>query len=174
MTLLKYIKIRSYEMGLVFRDGEFQGLLGDRYALAARPARQDSGRGRVAARAVAGPREARRDRQVGCAGRPRRRPGPEGPRAWPGLDRRPLQPHPAAGPVRLLDWARRKCGSRSSMRGRSGSSTRTSSVIVRSSACQAAARHLHGRARPRRRAVHRRPLRRDAAAGPVRLLEGTG
>jgi hypothetical protein len=27
MTLLKYIKIRSYEMGLVFRDREFRGLL---------------------------------------------------------------------------------------------------------------------------------------------------
>ena len=27
MTLLKYIKIRSYEMGLVFRDREFKGLL---------------------------------------------------------------------------------------------------------------------------------------------------
>ena len=27
MMLLKYIKIRSYEMGLVFRDREFRGLL---------------------------------------------------------------------------------------------------------------------------------------------------
>ena len=27
MTLLKYIKIRSYETGLVFRDREFKGLL---------------------------------------------------------------------------------------------------------------------------------------------------
>ena len=27
MTLLKYIKIRSYEMGMVFRDREFRGLL---------------------------------------------------------------------------------------------------------------------------------------------------
>ncbi len=72
-------------------------------ALVLRPAGQGQGGGRLAARAVAGPREARRDRQVGCAEGPRRRARPEGPRAGAGLDRRPVQPRPAAGPVRLLD-----------------------------------------------------------------------
>ena len=40
MFLFKRIRIRTYEIGLHFRDGEFRGLLGGRYALAVRPARQ--------------------------------------------------------------------------------------------------------------------------------------
>ena len=72
-------------------------------ALVLRPAGQGQGRGRLAAQPVAGPREARRDRQVGCARGPRRRAGPEGLPAGAGLGGRPVQPRPAAGPVRLLD-----------------------------------------------------------------------
>ena len=103
MFLFKRFKIRSYEVGLYFRDGEFRGLLGaGRHWLF-----DPLGKVRVDVvsqrDAVARPREARRDRQVRCARRPRRGPRPEGLRAGPGLDRRPLQPHPAAGPVRLLD-----------------------------------------------------------------------
>ena len=37
---VKTIKIRSYEIGLYFRDGEFKGLLGDGPALVLRPAGQ--------------------------------------------------------------------------------------------------------------------------------------
>ena len=103
MMLLKHIKIRSYEMGLYFRDGEFRACSAPAGTGSFDPLGKVAGRGRLAARAVAGPREARRDRQVGRARGPRRGARPEGPRAGAGLDRRPLQPHPAAGPVRLLD-----------------------------------------------------------------------
>ena len=50
MILFKRVKIRSYEIGLYFRDGEFKGLLGDRSALAVRPAGQGARRRRLAAR----------------------------------------------------------------------------------------------------------------------------
>ena len=123
---------------------------------------------------MAGPRQARHDRQVGCAEGPRRRPGPEGPPAWSGLDRRPLQPHAGAGPVRLLDWRAATCVSRWSMPARCGSSTSDLKVIAESANGQAVAGHLHGRPRPRGRAVHRRSLRRHAGAGSVRVLEGRG
>ncbi len=103
MFLFKRVKIRSYEIGLYFRDGEFQGLLGGRSPLVVRPALEGARRRRLAARSVARARQARHDRQVRCARWPRRGRRPEGPPARARLDRRPLQPHPAAGPVRLLD-----------------------------------------------------------------------
>ena len=103
MFLFKRVKIRSYEVGLYFRDGEFQGLLSAGRHWLFDPLGKVRGRRRLAARSVAGAREARRDRQVRCARRPRRGRRPEGLPAGPRLDRRPLQPHPAAGPVRLLD-----------------------------------------------------------------------
>ena len=103
-----------------------------RSALAVRPAVEGPGRRRLAASAVADAREARRDRQERCAGRPRGGARPEGLPARPGLDRGPLQPRAAAGPVRLLDRTSRTCASRWSMPGRCASSTTTSRSIVRS------------------------------------------
>ena len=48
--IIKTIKIRSYEMGLYFRDGEFKGLLREGRHWFVRPAGQGQGRGRLAAR----------------------------------------------------------------------------------------------------------------------------
>ncbi len=110
MMLFKRIKIRSYETGLYFRDGEFKGLLGEGRHWLFDLLRQGPRRRGQHARCVAGSRQARHDRQVGCAEGPRGRDGPEGPPAWSGLDRRPLQPPAGAGPVRLLARrARRAC-----------------------------------------------------------------
>ena len=103
MILFKRVKIRSYEVGLYFRDGEFKGLLPAGRHWLFDPLWKVQRRRRLAARSVARAREARRDRQERCARRPRRGRRPEGLPARPRVDRRPLQPHPAAGPVRLLD-----------------------------------------------------------------------
>ena len=48
--IIKTIKIRSYEMGLYFRDGEFRGLLRRRSPLVRGSAGQGQGRSRLAAR----------------------------------------------------------------------------------------------------------------------------
>ena len=95
-------------------------------ALVHRPVRQGGGRHRLAARDVARSREARPDREVGGTRRPRRGPGPQGLRAGPRLDRQPVQPHSGRRTVRVLDSARRRSTSRSSTRGRCGSSTTSS------------------------------------------------
>jgi len=84
-----------------------QGPAGRGPPLVPRPAGQDRRAGRLEARSVAGPREARRDHQVGCAEGPRGRAGPQGLPACPGLDRRSVQPRTAARSVRLLDHAPR-------------------------------------------------------------------
>ena len=106
MLIFKRFEIRSYEMGLYFRRGEFKGLLTQGRHWLFDP----WGKVRVEivshARSVAGAREARRDRQVGCAWRPCCGVGPQGLRAGLGVDRGPIQPHPAAGLVCLLD---RRC-----------------------------------------------------------------
>ena len=59
---MKHIKIRNYEIGLHFRDGEFQGLLAPGIHWLLDPLGQAARRHRLAARSVAGPREARHDR----------------------------------------------------------------------------------------------------------------
>ena len=111
MIIIKTIKIRSYEMGLYFRDRRVQGLAAAKAATGSstRWARSRSMSSRSASRGCVA-REARRDRPFGCAEGPRRGAGPEGLRAGFGLDRRPLQPRPAAGPVRLLDGSARREG----------------------------------------------------------------
>ena len=95
--MFKTIKIRSYEIGLHFRDGEFKGLL-------------DAGRhwffdlmNKVKVEVVSqrapwsGAREARRDRQGRCTEGPRRGPGPEGLPTGSGVGGRAVQPRPAPG-----------------------------------------------------------------------------
>ena len=47
--MFKRYKIRSYEMGLLFRDGEFRGLVLKPVALVFRPTRQDPCAGCVTA-----------------------------------------------------------------------------------------------------------------------------
>ena len=162
-------------MGLYFRDGEFKGLLGDRYGTGCSTrcckVRVFS---RLAARPVAGSRQARHDRQVGCVAGPRRRAGPEGLPARTGLDRRPVQPRAAAGPVRLLD---RPCATVKTeiVDARKVRFEHDDLPVITAFADgRARAGRLPDRTGPRRRAVHRRPVRGDAAAGPIRLLEGRG
>ena len=169
MFLFKRVKIRSYEVGLHFRDGEFKGLLSaGRHWLF-----DPLGKVRVDVvsqrAAVARPREARRDRQERCARRPRRGRRPEGLPAGPRVDRRPLQPRPAAGPVRLLD--RREGRARRDRRCAEGPlPARRLQGDRPLAARRAGARHLHGRAQPRRCVVPGRRVRRNAAAGRVCLL----
>ena len=103
MYPLKRFKVRSYEMGLYFRGGEFRGLLGEGTYWFLDPLDRVDGRDRLAADSAVRPREARPDRQVGRAEGPRPGHRPEGRPARPGLDRRPVQRHSAAGSVRLLD-----------------------------------------------------------------------
>ena len=96
-------RFAATKSGLHFRDGEFKGLLGAGRHWFFDPLGKVKVEVVSQRAPVAGPREARRDRQVGCAQGPRRGPGPEGLRAGAGVGGRPVQPHPAAGPVRLLD-----------------------------------------------------------------------
>ena len=61
---IKHIKIRSYEMGLYFRDGEFRGLLAPGRHWLFDPSVQGASTSCRSA-SVAGAREARRDRRRG-------------------------------------------------------------------------------------------------------------
>ena len=126
VLMLKTVKIRSYEMGLYFRDGEFKGLLGAGRHWFFDPL----GKVKVEVVSQRAPWLAHEKLDVivksGALEGPRRGAGPEGLRAGAGLDRRPVQPHPAAGPVRLLDRPSARWPSRWSMPARSASSTRTS------------------------------------------------
>ena len=170
---MKTIKIRSYEIGLHFRDGEFKGLLGTGRHWFFDPLGKVKVEVVSQRSPVAGPREARRDRQVGRAEGPRRRAGPEGLPAGAGVGGRPVQPHPAAGPVRLLDHlpGGRRRGDRrpqGPFRAQGPPGDRPFGDG------RPAAGRLCRRAGPRRRAVRGRPLRRDPAAGQVCLLEEHG
>ena len=101
---------------------------------------------------------------------PRHGRGPEGLRARPRLDRRPVQPRAAAGPVRLLDDASATC---SRDRGRRGGPLRAPGPAGHRQV--AAGRRVletsPSSSRASRRLVPGRHVRRDAAAGPLRLLE---
>ena len=107
MFFLKRYTIRSFEMGLHFRDGEFRGLLGAGTHWFFDPL------GKVAVEVVSrrAPFLAHEKLDLivksgelkGYAAGAR----PQGRPARPGLGRRPVRAHPAAGPVRLLDGAAR-------------------------------------------------------------------
>ena len=73
------------------------------YPLVLRSVQSGPRRHLIEAGSLAGPREARPDRQVGCAEGPGRGAGPEGLRAGASLDREPVQPHSAFRFVCLLD-----------------------------------------------------------------------
>ena len=64
LVMLKTIKIRSYEMGLYFRDGEFKGLLGEGRHWFVDPLGKVKVEVVSQRAAVAGAREARRDRHA--------------------------------------------------------------------------------------------------------------
>ena len=102
MGFLRRFKVREHERGLLFEDGEFKGVLRPRPPLRLDPLRKVRVDVVSQRDAVAGPREARRDRQVGRPGRRGPGRGPQGLRAglvW--IDGRSARA--AAGPVRLLD-----------------------------------------------------------------------
>ena len=173
MFFFKRYTIRSFEMGLHFRDGEFRGLLGAGTHWFFDPL------GKVAVEVVS--RRApflvheKLDLivEVGRAEGPRRGARPRGRPAGARLGRPPVRAHPAAGPVRLLDGAARgpgRGGRRppAAVRARGPEGHRAERVGAR------AARDGRGRPRLRGGAVPRRPLRRHARPGPVGLLEGRG
>ena len=103
MFLIKRYKIRSYEMGLYFRDREFRGMLEKGTHWFIDPL------GKVAVDIVS-----RRETWLvhekldlivksGALGRPRRGPGPQGLRAGPRLDRQPVHARSGRRTVRVLD-----------------------------------------------------------------------
>ena len=109
--IIKHIKIRSYEMGLLLPRRRVQGPAGAGRHWFVRPAGQGQA-SRSSRSASRGCVHEKLDVIVksGALEGPRRGARPEGLRAGFGLDRRPVQPRPAAGPVRLLDGAARREG----------------------------------------------------------------
>ena len=173
MMLFKRIKIRSYETGLYFRDGEFKGLLGEgRHWLfdLLGKVRVDVANmrdawlahdkldmivksGALKDRAVVMDLKDHQRGLVWIEGRFSHLLAPGLYAYWHGVARRACRGDRCPpGAVR----ARGPEGHRASAHG------------------EAAARHLHGRPRPRGCTVHRRTVRRHAAAGSVRVLEGRG
>ena len=140
--MFKHIKIRSYEIGLLFRDREFQRLLEPgRYWLF-----DPWGKLSVDVVSQRDPwllhekldmivrSGALKDRAIVLDLKDYR--------ARAGLDRRPVQPRAAAGPVRLLDRPARRAGRSGRRPNGARSSTRTCAVIAArpaSSACWSSA-----------------------------------
>ena len=173
VSMFKRYLVRSYEAGLHFHNDEFVGVLtaGTHWLF------DPLGRARVEVVSMRQPWLAHDKLDLivksGDADRPGHGARPEGLRARPGLDRRPIQPRPAAGPSRLLDDP-----ARSSRRGRG-----CSAGPLRPCG-PGADRPVHdgrtgagdapGRTGPAGNLVPQRRLRGDVAAGPVRVLEERG
>ena len=115
---IRRFKVREHERGLVFRDGQFEDVLGPGVAWLFDPLRKLHVEIVDGALAVARPRRPGRDRALGGAaarGACRR---PEGPRAGDRLGRRPPRGGAEAGALRAVDGVpRRQGGDRRRARG---------------------------------------------------------